>query len=221
MGDAEKLIKSVPIFAGLDDKELAELAANCHRSIYKRNTILITEGQPGETLFVIESGSVKVYVSDANGEEMVLYIKNSGDYIGDLAVLDNEPRSASVATLEKTTVYSVSKSAFQETLLGNPEIAISVIHSLTHRLRNETANVRSLALENVYQRLTNKLNKMSMETDDGCRVMPRRFSHQELSRMIGSSREMVSKILSELIKGGYIELRDNRIAVCKKLPHDW
>jgi len=221
MSDVEALLRTVPIFAELDEQSLAELSAKCRRSVHKRNTVLMTEGESGDTLFIIESGSAKVYVSDDSGEEMVLYIKDAGEYIGDLALLDNEPRSASVATLEKTIVYRVSKPDFLAILRNNPEMCISIIHSLTHRLRNETANVRSLALENVYQRLVSKLNGLCVEADDGARIMPRRFSHQELSSMIGSSREMVSKILADLTKGGYVEMRDNRITICKNLPRDW
>jgi len=221
MPQVTELLKSVPIFSDLDQHSLDELAGKCRRLTFNRHAVLMTEGETGETMYVIETGSAKVYVSDKNGDEMVLYIKEPGDYIGDIALLDDAPRSASVSTLEKTVVYCISKADFLATLRQNPEISIEIIRSLTRRLRHETDSVRSLALENVYRRLVNKLEELSIETEDGTRIMQRKFSHQELSRMIGSSREMVTKILSELTKGQYIELRDNRLVICKDLPHDF
>lgn len=221
MRQAADLLKSVPIFADLDEHALDELGRKCRRTSYKRNAVLMTEGETGETLFIIVSGSAKVFVSDDNGDEMVLYIKGAGEYIGDIALLDDAPRSASVTTLEKTVVYGISKDDFLAVLRNNLDISMAIIRSLTRRLRHETDSVRSLALESVYRRLASKLDELSVTTDDGVRILPRRFSHQELSSMIGSSREMVTKVLSELTKGDYIELRDNRIAICRKLPRDW
>lgn len=221
MLEAAELLKSVPIFAELDEHSLDELGSKCRRTSYKRNAVLMTEGEPGETLFIIVSGSAKIYVGDDNGDEMVLYIKGPGDYIGDIALLDDAPRSASVATLEKTVVYGISKSDFLAVLRDNLDISMAIIRSLTRRLRHETDSVRSLALESVYRRLAKKLDELSVPTDDGASILPRRFSHQELSSMIGSSREMVTKVLAELTKGEYIEMRDNCIAICRKLPRDW
>ncbi len=188
---------------------------------YNKNSVLMTEGDFGESLLVIESGSAKVFVSDDNGDEMVLYIKGPGSYIGDIALLDDAPRSASVVTLSKTVVHSMSKSDFLSILRFNPEIPITIIRSLTRRLRHETKAVRSLALDNVYRRLAGKLMELSEPDDEGGRSLTRKFSHQEISAMIGSSREMVSKIIAELTKGEYIELREGIIYIRKKFPKDW
>jgi len=216
-----ELLKTIPTFADLNESALYELSSRCRRMTYNKNAVLMTEGESGESLLIIESGSAKVFVSDDDGDEMVLYLKGPGSYIGDIALLDDAPRSASAVTLSKTVVHSMSKSDFLSILRFNPEIPITIIRSLTRRLRHETAAVRSLALDNVYRRLTNKLLELSELDGDGTRVLPRKFSHQEISAMIGSSREMVSKILAELSKGEYIDIRDGVIYILKKLPKDW
>lgn len=221
MSDLRTLLRTIPTFADLNEKALCELADNCRRVTYPKHAILMTEGEPGESLFIIESGTAKVYVSDDNGDEMVLYIKGPGSYIGDIALLDDAPRSASVITLSKTVVHCMSKADFLSLLQFNPEIPIAIIRSLTRRLRHETEAVRSLALENVYRRLAGKLTELSEDDGQGGRTFSRKFSHQELSTMIGSSREMVSKVLAELTRGEYIEMRGNLLYIKKKFPKDW
>ena len=221
MSSVTELLKNIPIFSDLEEETLMELAERCRRMKFNKNSVLMTEGEPGESLYIIETGSAKVFVSDENGDEMVLYIRDSGSYIGDIALLDDAPRSASVVTLEKTTVLSMSKPDFLALLRSNAELPLAIIRTLTRRLRHETDSVRSLALDNVYRRLASKLEELSCVEDGGAVALPRKFSHHELSTMIGASREMVSKIISELVKGEYIETRNNRIYILKKLPHDW
>lgn len=221
MTDLPTLLKTIPAFADLNDSALGELSSRCQRMTYNKNAILMTEGESGERLLIIESGSAKVFVSDDDGNEMMLYLKGPGSYIGDIALLDDAPRSASAVTLSKTVAHCMSKSDFLSILRLNPEIPITIIRSLTRRLRHETEVVRSLALDNVYRRLVSKLMELSESDDAGCRMMPGKFSHQQISTMIGSSREMVSKILAELIKGEYVEMRDGVICIVKKLPKDW
>jgi len=181
----------------------------------------MTEGDVGESMYVIQSGAVKVYVSDDEGKELVLYQQGPGAVIGDIALLDDEPRSASVSSLEKTTALMFSKTAFLDCLRTSPEMGINIIRSLTQRLRQATEGSRSLALDNVYRRLADKLQELATDTDNESPILPKKFSHQELGNMIGASREMVGKVMAELVKGEYVEVRDGRIALQRKLPRNW
>ena len=221
MTDAIELLRQVDLFRKLDDTQLAALAEQTRELQFRKNAIMMTEGDVGESMYVIRSGLVKVYVSDEDGKELVLFQQGPGTVIGDIALLDNEPRSASISTLEKTSVLMIGKSSFLQCLRDSPEMAIVIIQSLTQRLRQATEGSRSLALDNVYRRLADKLHELSVTEADESQHLSKKFSHQELGNMIGASREMVGKVMAELVKGGYIDVRDGRIHLMRKLPRNW
>jgi len=221
MTTAIELLRHVDLFGHLTETQLQELAAKSRELSFRKHAILMTEGDIGESMYVVKSGSVKVYVSDDEGHELVLYQQGVGAVIGDIALLDDEPRSASVSTLEPSTALMIGKQAFLDCLRNSPEMAINIIRSLTQRLRDATEGSRSLALDNVYRRLADKLQELS--TQDGAEhpSLPKKYSHQELGNMIGASREMVGKVMAELIKGEYVQLQDGRLHLLRKLPRNW
>jgi len=221
MKDAQTLLRNVELFNHLTDEQVTELAGQSREVQFRKNAILMTEGDTGESMYVISSGLVKVFVSDDDGKELVLYEQGEGAVIGDIALLDDEPRSASVATLDNTTAVMINKSDFLRTIQSSPEMALGIIRSLTQRLRQATEGSRSLALDNVYRRLADKLLELSEDAGEGVMQLSKKYSHQELGNMIGASREMVGKVMAELIKGEYIELRDGIIFVLRKLPRHW
>lgn len=221
MSDAVDLLREVPLFSRLDETQLATLAEQSRELQFRKNAILMTEGDAGESMYVIRSGMVKVFVSDQDGKELVLYQQGPGSMIGDIALLDDAPRSASVSTLEETQVLMIGKASFLDCLRSSPEMAIGIIRSLTQRLRDATEGSRSLALDNVYRRLADKLHDLATEGADGILSLDKRYSHQELGNMIGASREMVGKVMAELVKGEYVAIREGRIHMMRKLPRDW
>lgn len=221
MTSAIELLRQVDLFQHLTEKQLEDLAAQARELSFRKHAVLMTEGDAGESMYVIKSGSVKVFVSDDEGRELVLYQQGKGAVIGDISLLDDEPRSASVSTLEATTALMIGKQAFLECLRTSPEMAINIIRSLTQRLRDATEGSRSLALDNVYRRLADKLQELCTGDEEVSRATPRKYSHQELGNMIGASREMVGKVMAELVKGEYLEVRDGRIHLLKKLPRNW
>ena len=214
-------LRVVPIFAELDDEALRQLSSTCTRQTHKKNTLLIRQGEIGKNLHIIECGRVRIFVSSEDGREITINEENRGSCIGEIALLDDEPRSASVITLEKTETIAISKSAFQECAAENPAIAFAIIRTLTRRLRAATGGLKSLALDNVYRRLANKLNELAETDADNTRRLKQRYTHQDLGNMIGASREMISKVMAELIKGSYIELQDKKIVIRRPLPRDW
>lgn len=221
MTTAIELLRHVDLFEHLTQTQLEELAAQTRELSFRKHAILMTEGDAGESMYVVKSGSVKVYVSDNDGNELVLYQQGVGAVIGDIALLDNEPRSASVSTLEPSTALMIGKLAFLECLRHSPEMAINIIRSLTQRLRDATDGSRSLALDNVYRRLADKLQELSTHDSGEHPSLTKKYSHQELGSMIGASREMVGKVMAELIKGEYVQLQDGRLHLLRKLPRNW
>ncbi|MFK8080176.1 MAG: Crp/Fnr family transcriptional regulator [Granulosicoccus sp.] len=223
------LLGHVELFSHLTTGQLEQLAAQTRELTFRKNAVMMNEGDPGESMFVIKSGSVKVFLSDEDGRELVLYEQGTGAVIGDIALLDNEPRSASVMTLEPVVALMIGKQPFLECLRESPETAINIIRSLTTRLRDATEGSRRLALDNVYRRLVDKLHELAgidpqIGVDSSAQPhpnLPKKYSHQELGNMIGASREMVGKIMAELVKGEYVVVREGRLHLLKKLPRNW
>ena len=115
----------------------------------------------------------------------------------------------------------IGKSGFIQCLKESPEMGLGIIRSLTQRLRQATEGSRSLALDNVYRRLADKLQELSVGSAETEQHLEKKYSHQELGNMIGASREMVGKVMAELVKGEYIQLQDGVIHILKKLPRNW
>lgn len=213
-------LREIAIFSHLDDETLQSLASHATIKTFPKNAIIINEGDDTGSFHIILSGKVRVYVSDEHGKELTLSMEGGGKYFGELALLDDEPRSASVITTEKSICGIISKVEFKAWLAKHPDAAFSIIKSLVKRIRSLTDKVRNLALSDVYGRLIIELQNMADE-ENGIRVISDRPTQQDLANMIGASREMVSKIFKELIKGGYITLDGKMLAINKKLPSSW
>jgi len=220
MRDTELLVKQVDLFADLDSDSLELLLAHSRILNFRKNAVLMTEGESGECMYIIQSGSIRIYVSDENGNELTVFVQGAGSYIGEISLLDDSPRTASAIALEQTSVLLISKAAFCNCIENNPQIAFKILKAVTQRLRKATNDIRNLALKNIYQRLADKLIELSIY-QDGVRQLPRKYSQQELANMIGASREMVGRILSDLSSSGYIGTQDSRYQLLKDLPHDW
>jgi CRP/FNR family cyclic AMP-dependent transcriptional regulator len=187
---------------------------------YPKNVVLITEGDRSDSFYVILSGKVKVFLSDEHGKEVQLNTQGPGEYFGELALIDQAPRSASVMTLEPSQLAVVSRENFQRCLAENPDIAVELISFLVNRVRSLTENVKNLALLDVYGRVARTLLNLSSEQDDQL-VIEERLTHQEIANRVGASREMVSRIMKDLCTGGYIQIRDRKIFIQAKLPPGW
>lgn len=213
-------LQQVPIFRGLSEESLRPLLTRSRKLKFRKDVGLLTEGETGESLYVIVKGKVKIFISDEEGNEMTLFIEGPGSYIGEISLLDNEPRTASAITLEASEIISISKNAFKEAIVENPEIALQVISELTKKMRRATEATRSLALRNVYQRLTLKLLELSEERD-GVKVITTKYSHAELGKMVGASREMVGKVMAEIIRGEYVRVVNKEFVLLREFPIDW
>jgi len=220
MGIGAMNIKNISLFKGLPDEDLQAISDLAVTRQYPRNMLIICEGDRSDSLYIVLSGKVKVFLNDEEGKEVTLNIQGEGEYFGELAMLDDAPRSATVVTLEETRLAVVSRSAFDECLENNPKIALTVIHGLARRLRELTENVRSLALMDVYGRVAHTLLDLAEERD-GKLVVTQRLTQRDIASMVGASREMVSRILRDLTVGGYITSKNKIITINERLPSAW
>jgi CRP/FNR family transcriptional regulator, cyclic AMP receptor protein len=187
---------------------------------YKKNSIVINEGESGDSLFVLLQGTVKVFSTDQSGREITYGSIEAGDYFGELS-LDGGPRSASVMTLEPCICSVVSRAAVREHLAEEPEFALDLVAQVIRRARAATETARSMALLDVYGRVIATLEGHEGPAAPDAPILLTQITHQSIASRVGASREMVSRLLKDLEKGGYIELGVKRITLLKKLPARW
>ncbi len=205
--------------APLAPETLRAIAATGVLRNYPKNAVLINEGDLGDSLYIVLSGRVKVYSSNAAGREVVIAFHGPGEYLGEMS-LDGSPRSASVVTLEPTTCALVTRASFREFILAYPEFALHLIEKLICRMRATTESVKSLALSDVYGRLVKLLLTLAVERD-GKLIVPEKLTQQDIAERVGASRDMISRLLKDLVAGGYLSVSDRTITVLKKPPPGW
>lgn len=213
------LLRNVPLFAVLPESQLNLLTSMVTRKTFSRGTTIITAGGPTDSLYIVISGRLKVMMSDDEGREVILAILGSNEFFGEMSLVDDSPRSASVVAIEACELLSLAKRDFNKCLEDNFEMAMTVMRGLVKRLREADQKIGSLALMDVYGRVARLLMEMSEEVN-GERIVVKKLAKQDIAKMIGASREMVSRVMKDLQSGGYIEvrpegivLRDNILAV--------
>jgi CRP/FNR family cyclic AMP-dependent transcriptional regulator len=210
---------SRPAPPALPDQLLSEITARGGVRRFPAHAVLITEGDESDALYIVISGSLKVYAANEAGKEVILNTHGPGEYVGEMA-LDGGVRSASVMTLEPTTCAVVPGAQLREFVVSHPDFALHLIRNLIHRMRLLTDSMKSLALEDVYSRVVALLMRLSV-ADGEVRVVPQRMTQQDIAERVGSSREMVSRIFKELTVGGYVRVVRGRITVLKTPPAGW
>lgn len=215
------VLEQVELFEGLSSAEMAALNAVCVTRNYSKNTVIINEGDFADSLFLIESGRVKVYCSDKSGKEFIMNTMDAGEYFGELALLDDERRSASVRTTEKAVFTIIYKEEFNRLLDEYPNLARTLIRNLTRRVRVLTEKVKSLALQDVYGRVAKVLTSLATCSHDDKFYIEEKLTQQDIADRVGASREMVARILKDLTIGEYISFEDRRIVINTKLPANY
>jgi CRP/FNR family transcriptional regulator, cyclic AMP receptor protein len=214
------MLKNVAIFQGLSEEDIAFVTERATTRTYPKGAIIVNEGDEGGSMFLIQSGSVKAYLSDDKGKEVILSTEGPGEYFGELALFDEAPRSAFVAATEPCKVIVISKAQITEAIAVRPGIAVALLKGLAVRVRALTENVRTLALLDVFGRLVRTLYSLATEKG-GELVIDQKLTQQDLANRIGASREMVSRIMTDLTEGGYIVVDGKRITIRKKIPSSW
>jgi CRP/FNR family cyclic AMP-dependent transcriptional regulator len=204
------VLRALPIFETLDDECLKPLMRVAMLRAIPRHTVVLNAGDSTDNIYFVLSGSLKVQVSDEDGREVILSKLGPGELFGEMGVLDENPRSATVLAVEPSQVVVMGKADFKQCLIDNPDVALFIMRNLTKRLRMADRNIESLALLDVYGRVARLLLE-SAETIDGRKVVTHKLTKQDIGKMIGASREMVSRVMRDLTAQGLIEERDGQL----------
>ena len=200
----------------LDDDDLRALSAHATEQTYQKNVVVVNEGDQSNTIFIILSGRVKVFLRNTEGREMIINVLGPREYFGEL-VIDEGARSASIATLETCRFMIVTKADFKALVVSDPDFALKLINRLMQRVRALTDNIRSLALLDVYGRVARLLLELATE-HEGRLIVPEKLTQQDIAERVGASREMISRIFKDLVTGGYISIDHKHITINRDLP---
>ena len=197
------LLQNVPLFSGLPESQVYQIARMAGVRRVPRNTTIVRVGDSTDALFVRVSGSAKVLNRDAEGREVILSLLGAGECFGEMGLIDGAPRSADVVSCEPCELLVIAKSDFARALAENVDLCFNMMKSLADRLREANRKIESLALLDVYGRVAKLLLEFSV-VEDGQRVIRRKVSKQDMAKMVGASREMVSRVMRDLEVRGYI-----------------
>ncbi len=212
-------LKRVPLFSGLTDSQIERLAAGSVRRSFPKGRTIVAEGEPSQSLYVLLSGRAKVQRSDTEGKEVILAVLGPGECFGEMSLIDDAPRSASVITIESCDFMSINKESFKSMLVSSPEISMRIMKGLVKRLREADKKIETLALLDVYGRVARVLLDFS-EQVGADRIVRNKLPRQEIAKMIGASREMVSRVMKGLEVEGYIvPMPEGKLMLREKLSN--
>jgi CRP/FNR family transcriptional regulator/CRP/FNR family cyclic AMP-dependent transcriptional regulator len=208
--------KKVPLFSELDDGELQQLAAVVREHHYKKHTTIVHVDDPGNALYILKSGLVKVTIEDQHGYEMILRILYPTDFFGDMSLLDGMPRSATVTTQEFSDVMTISRDHFLNIIEKSPKILLKMTAVVSQRLRKANELIHSLAFFDVYGKVARTLLNLAQErgrvTEQGT-VIDMRLTQQELAELAGMTRETMARTLREFQQAGCIRVESGVISI--------
>lgn len=212
------MLSAIPLFNALSDEDMKLVNEIAVEKRVPKNTVVMSERELGDSLYAIVAGRVKVFIGDEEGREIILKILGPGEFFGEMSLIDKQPRSASVATLDNSVFKVLSHDAFEMALDRAPRIAISVMQALAKRLRDADRKISTLALMDVYGRVAHTLLELAVKID-GKLMVGEKLSQQDIANMVGASREMVNRILKDLSDRGYISVESKSITIHnEKLP---
>jgi len=211
------LLRNVPLLSVLSEDDLIQLARVVSRKSYARGSVILGAGDATDSLYILVSGRMKVFMSDLDGKEVILAILGPNEFVGEMGLIDNSTRSANVVALDQCEIVCISKPDFRRCLADNFDMCMTLMLGLVKRLREADNQIGSLALMDVFGRVARLLLETA-EIVDGEKVVTKKLSKQDIARMIGASREMVSRVMKHLQAAGYIEMRDSTIVIRASIP---
>ena len=219
MSGHTELLQKVSLFHEVDAEELERIASLSTPKLCKKDAHIVTQDEPGDALYIIAQGRVKVTLTGDNGREVILNILKEGEFFGEMSLVDDQPRSANVIAVEDSTVLILKREAFAEHMLKSPKTALNVLAELSRRLRRADEIIGNLATLDVYGRVAHIMidlaKKDGEETEEGI-LIRERPTQQDIASMIGTSRETVSRVLSEFQRRGFVEMRGREILLSRK-----
>lgn len=212
-----ELLRRVPLFAMLTAAQAEAVADAIVKRRFKRGEKIVEQGKKSNALFIVLTGRARVITADARGREVILATLNPGDYIGEMSLIDNEPHSATVRAEVQTDVLMLGRVEFARCLPENTSMAYAIMKGLVQRLRHADSKIESLALMDVYGRVARALLEFAKPDPNGTLLIRDKISRQDIAKMVGASREMVSRVMKDLEERGFIETQENGSMVIKEL----
>jgi CRP/FNR family transcriptional regulator, cyclic AMP receptor protein len=214
------LIRRVPLFSLLTTDQAQSIADSVVKRRFKRGELIVEQGTKSNALFILLNGRARVLTADTRGREVILAVLQPGDYVGEMSLIDNEPHSATVRAEVQTDMLVLGRSEFSRCLPESSSLSYAILRGLVARLRNADRQIESLALLDVYGRVARTLLDMS-EEEKGLKIIRGKVSRQDMAKVVGASREMVSRVMKDLEDKGVIETLENGSVVIKeRLAHD-
>ena len=210
-----ELIRRVPLFSMLTATQAESVAESVVKTRFKRGESIVEQGKKSNALSIILTGRARVVTTDSRGREVILATMQPGDHIGEMSLIDNEPHSATVRAEIQTDVLMLGRLEFARCLPESSSMAYAVMRGLVHRLRQADRKIESLALMDVYGRVARALLEFAVADADGKAVIRDKVSRQDLAKMVGASREMVSRVMKDLEDRGFIVTRSDGSMVVK------
>jgi CRP/FNR family cyclic AMP-dependent transcriptional regulator len=212
--EACESLRAIPLFRDATDDDLESLATRLIERRFPKDAIIVDEGLSGDYMYVIRSGRVKITKASDDGREKIMNLFSIGDFFGEMALLDEQPRSASVTTLEPTQLLALSRRDFMALLKTSSTLALSVIQELTRRLRDTSEQASSVSFQKVQQRTRGLFERLAREEGgtDPCRITPN-LTHQQIADMIGTSRETVTRAVKRLKADGWLQQQGKRYVI--------
>jgi len=207
-------LASVPMFSGLQRDELLKFAELTRERTYPKGSVILFQGDPGDSLYVLRQGRAKVVLIGEDGREVILGVLEPGAHFGELALIDDQPRSAHVIAMEDSQLLILRREDFRRRVEANPSVAWALLTELSRRLRRADQKIGGLVLLDVPGRISRLLLDLSAETSNGTIEKP--LTHQTIAQMIGASRETVSRAMKEFQEEGLIRVERRRIAVANR-----
>ncbi|OIQ82271.1 cyclic AMP receptor-like protein [mine drainage metagenome] len=202
------LVRRVPMFSVLTEAQAWSLSQSIVKKRYKRGETIVEQGGRSNALFIILAGRARVLSVDARGREVILALLHPGDHVGEMSLIDGQPHSASVVAEVQTDVLMLGRVAFLQSLPENSSMSFSIMRGLVQRLRRADSKIESLALMDVYGRVARALLEMS-DIDGEQRLIRSKVSRQDLAKMVGASREMVSRVMKDFEQRGFVAERED------------
>ena len=199
------LLRRVPLFSLLTVAQAEVISGAVIKRRFKRGEALVEQGQKSNALFILLTGRARVVTSDSRGREVILATLAQGDYLGEMSIIDNEPHSATVRAEVATDVLMLGREEFARCLTENASMSLVVMRGLVKRLRHADRKIESLALLDVYGRVAHALLDFAVADAQGQLLIRDKISRQDLAKMVGASREMVSRVMKDLEERGFIE----------------
>ncbi len=214
------LIRRVPLFSLLTADQAQAIADSVVKRRFRRGELVVEQGRKSNALFILLNGRARVLTSDSRGREVILAVLESGDYVGEMSLIDNEPHSATVRAEIQTDMLVLARADFARCLPEHSTLAYGVLRGLVKRLRAADRQIESLALLDVYGRVARTLLDMA-EDKDGIKIIHGRVSRQDMAKVVGASREMVSRVMKDLERGEYLQVLSEGLLLLKRLPERW